>query len=53
MEDYKHKECLVLEKLQDVEFYVKLKKCDFHQFEMEFLGYIIFGNGIHMDLHKV
>jgi hypothetical protein len=42
-----------LGKLQKVELYAKLKKCDFHQFKMEFLGYIIFGDGIHMDLPKV
>ncbi len=53
MKDYKHHVHLVLEKLQEVELYAKLKKCDFHQSKMEFLGYIIFGDGIHMDLHKV
>jgi hypothetical protein len=53
MEDYKHHVRLVLEKLQEVELYVKLKKYDFHPFEVEFLGYVVFGNGIHMDLHKV
>ncbi len=53
MEDYKHHVRLVLEKLQEVELYAKLKQYDFHQFEVEYLGYIIFGDGIHMDLHKV
>ncbi len=33
--------------------YVKLEKCGFHQFEVEFLGYIISRNGFHMNLHKV
>jgi hypothetical protein len=44
---------MILEELQEVRFYAKLEECEFHQFEMEFLGYIISGNGIHMDLHKV
>jgi hypothetical protein len=44
--------CLVLEKLREVEIYVKLKKCEFHQSEVEFLGFIIFGYNIHMDLCK-
>ncbi len=51
MED--HHVHLVLEKLQEVGLYAKLKKCEFHQFEVEFLGYIIFQNGIRMDIHKV
>ncbi len=33
----------VLQNLQEVELYAKLKMCEFHQFEVEFLGYIIFG----------
>jgi len=53
MEDHKCHVHLVLEKLSEVEFYAKLKKCEFHQYEMEFLGYVIFGNGIHMDPCKV
>jgi hypothetical protein len=53
MEDHECHVHLVLEKFQKVGFYAKLGKCEFHQFEVEFLGYIIFGNGIHMDLLKV
>jgi hypothetical protein len=30
-----------------------LEKCEFHQPEVEFLGYVIFRNGIHMDHHNV
>jgi hypothetical protein len=30
-----------------------LEKCGFHQFEVEFLGYIIFGDNIYMDFRKV
>jgi hypothetical protein len=53
MEDHEHHVHLVLEKLWKVGLYAKLKKCEFHQFEVEFLGYIIFGNDIHMDFCKV
>jgi hypothetical protein len=53
MEDHNHYVCLVLEKLWEVGFYAKLEKCEFHQFEVEFLGYIIFKDGIRMDPCKV
>ncbi len=43
----------VLEKLWKVGPYAKLDKCGFHQFEVEFLSYIISRNGIHMDPRKV
>ncbi len=35
------------------ELYAKLEKCEFHQSKMEFVGYIISGNGICMDPRKV
>jgi hypothetical protein len=44
---------LVLEKLQKFGFYAKLEKCGFHQSEVKFLGYIIFGSGVCIDPHKV
>jgi hypothetical protein len=44
---------LVLDFFKKVGIYVKLEKCGFHQFEVEFLDYIIFGDGIRMDFHKV
>ncbi len=44
---------LVLEKVREVGLYVKLKKCEFHQSKEELLGYIIYGDGIHMDPCKV
>jgi hypothetical protein len=53
MEDHEHHVCLVLEKFREVGLYAKLEKCEFHQFEMEFIGYIISRNGICMDLCKV
>jgi hypothetical protein len=53
MEDHDHHVHLVLEKLQKVGLYTKLEKCEFHQFGVELLGYVVFGNDIHMDLRKV
>jgi hypothetical protein len=42
-----------LEKLREFSLYAKLEKCGFNQFEVEFLGYIIFGDGVRMDPRKV
>ncbi len=53
MEDHECHICLVLEKFREVGFHAKLEKCEFHQFEVKFLGYIIFGDGICMDPCKV
>jgi len=53
MEDNEHHVHLVLEKLREIRLYTKLEKCEFHQFEMKLSGYIIFGDGICMDSHKV
>jgi hypothetical protein len=44
---------LVLEKFWEVGIYAKLENCGFHQSKVEFLGYIISRDGIHMDPHKV
>jgi hypothetical protein len=41
MEDYECHVCLVLEKIQEIGPHVKLEKGEFHQFEVEFLGYTI------------
>lgn len=50
-----HKEhvCLVLQKLREIGLYAKLEKCMFHQYQVEFLGYIISESGISMDPPKV
>ncbi len=40
---------LVLEKLRTLGLYAKLEKCVFHQPQVEFLGYIISGEGLFMD----
>ena len=44
---------LVLEKLRKQGLYAKLKKCLFHQTEMEFLGFIATTEGLKMDPKKV
>lgn len=44
---------LVLEKLRTVGFYAKLENCVFHRLQVEFLGYIIFGEGLSMDPKKI
>jgi hypothetical protein len=53
MEDHEHHVGLVLEKLQKIRLYAKLEKCEFYQFEVEFLGYIISRDDILMDPCKV
>ncbi len=53
MEDHDRHVHLVLEKFKEVGLYAQLEKCEFHQSKVEFLGYIIFGDNIHMDPHKV
>ncbi len=52
-EDYEHHVSLVLEKFWEVGFYAKLEKWKFHQFEVEFLGYVISRNDIRMNPRKV
>jgi hypothetical protein len=43
----------VLEKLQGANIKLKLKKCELHIQETEFLGHWISTEGIHMDQNKV
>ena len=45
--------CLVLEKLHERGLYAKLEKCQFHQTEMEFLGFIATTEGLKLDPKKV
>jgi hypothetical protein len=47
--DHKKHIRMVLQKLRDA----KLKKCVFHQSQVEFLGYIISGEGLSMDPKKI
>jgi len=44
---------LVFEKLRERGLYAKLEKCQFHQKEMEFLGFIATTEGLKMDPKKV
>lgn len=43
----------VLKKLRSIELYTKLSKCEFHQDEIDYLGYCISHDGIEMDPEKV
>lgn len=43
----------VLQELQKANIRLKLKKCEFHVQETEFLGYWISTRGIYMDQNKV
>ena len=44
---------LVFHKLHNADLYAKLEKCNFHQSQVEFLGYIVSCNGISMDQKKI
>jgi hypothetical protein len=44
---------VLLEKLRTVGLYAELEKCIFHQPQVEFLGYIISGEGLSMDPKKI
>ena len=44
---------LVLDRLRSVDLYTKPKKCNFHQSQVEFLGYTVSCNGISMDQKKI
>ena len=43
----------VLKKIENTELQLKLKKCEFHVQETEFLGHWITTDGIQMDKHKI
>jgi ribosome-interacting GTPase 1 len=43
----------ILKKLQEASIKLKLKKCEFHVQETEFLGHWILTDGIHMDQNKI
>jgi hypothetical protein len=53
MEGYECHVCLVLEKFQEVGLYTKWRVCEFHRSKVEFLDYIIYGDGIQKDFCKV
>jgi hypothetical protein len=52
-EEHVHHIRLVLEKLREQGLYAKQEKCLFHSSIVEFLDYIISGNGISMDGKKI
>lgn len=43
----------VLERMRDAELYAKPSKCEFYQSQVEFLGFILSGDGIAMDPRRV
>lgn len=52
-EEHEHHIHLVLEKLLQQGPYAKLKECYFYQPSIEFLGYIISGNGISINTENI
>jgi hypothetical protein len=52
-EDLLKKTCLVLQKLQDNDLYLKPKKCEFNVTKTDYLGFIIEEGRISMDPIKV
>ena len=53
IEDHEKHVCMVLKKLCDMELYAKQDKCEFHQLQVEFLGYKVFSKGVSMNPKKV
>ncbi len=53
LEEHEWHVWLVLDKFMEVGLYAKLEKCEFHQIEVEFLGYINSKDGVYMDSSKV
>ena len=43
----------VLRKLKEYKLYLQLEKCEFHTKETEFLGFIIFTEGVKMNPKKI
>ena len=52
-EDHASHLSIVLQTLRDKELYVKLSKCEFWIKSVEFLGHIIFSDGIKVDTQKI
>jgi hypothetical protein len=53
LKEHKHHVRLVLQRLEENGLHLKASKCQFHQEEIAFLGYIISAQGISMDPSKV
>ena len=43
----------VLERMREAGLYLKASKCEFHNEEVEFLGFIVGKGDVHMDPRKV
>ncbi|GKF49092.1 putative reverse transcriptase domain-containing protein, partial [Tanacetum coccineum] len=52
-EEYVEHLRLVLELLKKEKLYAKFSKCEFGLIEVQFLGHVINGNGIHVDPSKI
>jgi hypothetical protein len=52
-EDHENHVRLVLSKLREMSRYAKLEKCEFHQSQVEWVGYILSPTGVSMDQKKV
>ena len=53
MEEHVRQVRLILKALQEHGLYVKLEKCEFHVETINFLGFVITPNGIHMDPDRI
>jgi hypothetical protein len=52
-EDHENHVHLVLSKLREMNLYAKLEKCEFHQSQVEWVGYILSPTSISMDRKKI
>lgn len=53
LEDHLQHLKLVLEVLRENELYANKKKCNFAKARVEYLGHIISGQGVEVDLEKI
>jgi hypothetical protein len=53
IEEYKEYVRLILERLRQYKFYIKLSKYEFSKIEIQFLGYIVKIKGIQIDSEKI
>ena len=44
---------IVLKLLEEHHFYIKLSKCEFVQLELEYLGHLIYRDGVKVDPHNI
>ena len=43
----------ILDQLRKYSFFANLKKCQFHQEEIRFFGYVVFSKGISMEVKRI